>query len=123
MKKLLVSFAVALSLVAVIALADSILRPPVVEWAPVTSYSDGRPLEASVVVKYNVYRSVFPETNNWLLVSTTTNSFYSDTNINLAVTYRYRITTELYGLMSEPSPSLTFMTYSPAPVSAAPTVR
>ena len=122
MKKLLVSLAAIAGMMAAIVLADTIIRPPVVEWTPVTTYSDGRAMPSNVVVKYNVYRSTASDTN-WVLVTTTTNTTYTDNAISLATTYRYRIAAELYGLQAEPSPALTFMTYAPAQISAAPTVK
>ena len=122
MKKLLVSLAVIAGMMAAIVLADTIIRPPVVEWTPVTTYSDGRAIPTNLVVKYNVYRTAGADTN-WVLVTTTTNTNYTDTTINLATTYRYRIAAELYGLQAEPSPALTFMTYAPAQISTSPTVK
>ena len=122
MKKFLLTIAAVAGFVTVVALADTIVRPPTIDWDPVTKYSDGRNLETNAVVKYNVYRTTAASTN-WLKIATTTNLFYVDTNAVLATTYTYRIAGELYGLEAAPSPGLVFMTYAPAQIISAPRLQ
>jgi len=122
MKKFFLTLTVAAVFVAVAALADSIVRPPTVEWDPVTKYSDGRNLETNAVVKYNVYRSTAASTN-LVKIATTTNTFYVDTNAVLATTYTYRIAGELWGLEATLSPGMVFMTYAPAQITTAPRLQ
>lgn len=121
MKKHLLVLAAAATLVASV-IADTIIRPPTVEWQPVTKYSDGRNIETNAVVKYNVYRSSSLATN-WVKVTTTTNLTYSDTNITVGVTYRYRIAGELWGLEGTNSAITDFIAYGPAKPAAAPAMQ
>ena len=115
MKKLLV-LASAVILIAITAvLADTIVRPPTVQWTPVTTYSDGQALPVGLVVKYNVYRSTLVNTN-WVKVTTTTNLTYADVSAVLGETYRYQIGAELFGIEATPSPAVTFRAFAPAVV-------
>lgn len=102
--------------------ADTIARPPTLEWDPVTKYSDGRNIETNTVVKYNVYRATGNDTNRVKIATVTTTS-YADTNAILAMVYTYWVAGELWGLEAEPSPGLVFMTYAPAPLPAAPKLK
>lgn len=122
MKKSILAVAAMFALVAAVVLADSIVRPPTVEWDPVTKYSDGRNLETNAVVRYNVYRSTQSATN-WVKLATTTNLFYADTNAVLAQTYNYRIAAELWGLEATPSAVTTFAAFAPAQLLSAPRMQ
>lgn len=117
MKKLLLVSCAVLILAITAVLADTILRPPTVQWTPVTTYSDGRPIEPTVVVKYNVYRTLLSETN-WIKLTTTTNLTYPDGLVVLGESYRYQVSAELFGLEATPSPATTFRAFAPAAVPA-----
>ena len=121
MKKLLLALSAILVIAVTAVLADTILRPPTIQWAQVTTYSDGRDIEPGLVVKYNVYRSTLVDTN-WVKVTTTTNLTYTDASIVLGSTYRYQVAAELYGLEATPSPATTFRVFAPA-ATAAPVLQ
>lgn len=115
MKKLLVLLSLVVLVAITAVLADTIVRPPTVQWTPVTTYSDGQSIPTNLVVKYNVYRSTLVNTN-WVKVTTTTNLTYADVTAVLGETYRYQIGAELFGIEATPSPAVSFRAFAPSVV-------